>query len=133
MSHLRLARWIALAAGAALGAVGLIHDAVNLPSLNRASARGEIAERLLAQLMANVAFGGLALSLLGAVLVLIASDLGKGKETAWRIGVTIGMFFVLCGLAAYLWLPKAGVLFLSAIGAAVCGPLLRWRREFVAE
>jgi hypothetical protein len=101
--------------------------------LLRASARGEIASRLLPQLLANVAFAGLAMSLLGGLLALIASDLGQGKRTARRIGLAIGVFFVLLGVAAYSYLPKAGVLIFSALGAAVCAPLLRRPQDFRAE
>ena len=133
MNHYRFARWTALTTGAPLCALGMIHDIVNIPSLNRAAARGEIAQRLLPELLANVAFGGLTLSLLGALLVLIAPELEKGKQIAWRIGLTIGAFFVLAGLAAYLWLPKERVLIFSVLGGVVCGPLLIWRKEFLTE
>ena len=69
----------------------------------------------------------------GVFLLLIAPDLGRGKHTAWRIGVVIGVFFVLTGVAAYLWLPIARVLIFSALGGLICGPLLIWRKEFLAE
>jgi len=133
VNHYRFARWTALTTGAPLCALGVIHDLVNIPSLNRAAARGEIAPRLLPELLANVAFGGLALSLLGALLVLIAPELEKGKQIAWRIGLAIGAFFLLCGLAAYLWLPEERVLVFALLGGVVCGPLLKWHKEFLSE
>lgn len=49
------------------------------------------------------------------------------------IGVAAGVFFVLCGLAAYIWLPKERVLMFSALGGMVCGPLLKWHKEFLSE
>src|SRR4030095_5385038 len=91
----RIARYIALVVGALLCVVGVLHDIVNIPSLTRALARGEIAERMGPQLVANVALAGLALALLGVLLVLIASDLGQGKRASWRIGVVIGLFLML--------------------------------------
>ncbi len=113
--------------------VGVVHDVVNIPSLRQAVARGEIFPRLGPQLVANVAFGGLALSLFGVVIILITPDIAKGRRTAWRIAVLIGLFFVLSGVAAYWWLPRARVLYFSAVGALLCGPLLMWRKEFLVE
>lgn len=129
----RAARYIASVVGGLLCVVGVLHDIVNIPYLSRALARGEIAERMGPQLVANVAFGGLALTLLGALLLLIAPDIAKGKHMAWRIGIMIGLFFVLSGVAAYLWLPRGRVLIFSALGGLLCGPLLIWRKEFLVE
>jgi hypothetical protein len=129
----RLARYIALVDGALLCVLGVLHDTVNIPAFRRATARGDIAVRLSPQVIANVAFGGMALALLGVFLVLIARDLERGRRAAWRIGVVIGLFLVVDGVAAYLWLPKAGVLLFSALGGLICGPLLVWRREFLVE
>ena len=131
MNRKSIARNIVLVAGVLLCAVGILHDAVNLPALTRLIARGEIAASKGPQLAANIAFAGMALSLLGVFLLLIARDLGKGKHAAWRIGVVIGVFFLLDGVAAYLWLPKAGVLGFSVLGGLVCGPLLLWRKDFL--
>ena len=129
----RIAGYIALVVGGLLCVVGVLHDIVNIPSLTRALARGEIAERFGHQLVANVAFAGLTLALLGVLLVLIAPELRQGKHAAWRIGIVIGLFLVFSGVAAYLWLPRAPVLIFCALGGAVCGPLLIWRKEFLVE
>ncbi len=129
----RIARYIALLVGGLLCVVGVLHDIVNIPALTRALARGEIAERIGPQLIFNVALAGLELAVLGVLLVLIAADLGKGKHTAWCIGIAIGSFLVLSGVAAYLWLPRPPVLISAAIGALLCGPLLIWRKEFLTE
>ena len=129
----RVARYVALGTGAILSGVGILHDLVNLPSLTRAVARGLIAERLGPELIANVAFGGMALSLCGLLLILVAPDLDRGNRSAWRVGLAIGLFFVIDGVAAYVWLPIAGVLIFSVFGAAICAPLVAWRREFQAR
>lgn len=133
MNKHRIARYIALLVGGLLCGVGVLHDIVNIPSLTRAISRGEIAKRMGPQLVANVAFGGLALALLGVLLLLIAADLAKGKHAAWHIGIVIGVFLVLNGVAAYLWLPRKSVLIFSALGGVLCGPLLLWRKEFLVE
>jgi hypothetical protein len=129
----RIAKYIALVVGGLLCMVGVFHDIVNIPFYMRALARGEIAEKMGPQLMANVALAGLALALLGLLLILIAPDLAKGKRTAWQLGIVIGLFLVLTGVAAYLWLPKEGVLIFSALGGLLCGPLLLWRKEFLVD
>lgn len=128
MINRRVAKWVTLVAGALFAGVGILHDLVNLPSLSRSVARGQIAERLGPQLMANVAFGGMALSMCGLLLILIAPDLEHGDQTARRVGLAIGAFFILDGVAAYLWLPVASVLVVSVVGAAICAPLMVWRR-----
>jgi hypothetical protein len=129
----RIARNIAVVAGIFLCIIGVLHDAMNLPALTRSIARGAIPARMGAQLQVNVAFAGVAFSLLGVFLLLIARDLGKGKRAAWRIGVVVGVFFFLVGVAAYLWIPKAVVLIFSVLGATVFGPLLLWSKDFSTE
>jgi hypothetical protein len=129
----RIARSIAFAVGGLLSVLGVVHDIVNIPALTRAIARGDIAERMGAQLVVNVALAGLSLTLFGILLVLIAPELGKGKHTAWRIDIVIGLFLVLTGVVGYLWLPRERVLISSAVGALLCGPLFMWRKEFLVE
>jgi hypothetical protein len=127
------AQYMAFVVGALLSVLGIIHDVVNIPALVRAIDRGDIAERMGAQLMANVALAGLALTLFGIILVLIAPDLGKGKRTAWRIDIVIGLFLVLTGVAGYLWLPRERVLIPSGVGLLLSAPLLLWHKEFSVE
>ncbi len=129
----RIARYIAFVVGGLLCVVGVVHDIVNVPSFLRAIARGEIVARMGRQLVANVAFGGLALSLLGVLLFLSAPELGRGKHAARRLGIVIGLFFLLGGVAGYLWDPRPRVFIFSVLGGLVCGPLLLWRKEFLVE
>ena len=127
-----MARTIVIA-GSGLLTLGVIHDLVNIPALLRAIARGSIATRLGRELIANVAFGGLALSFLGVLLILIARELRRGTRLAWRIGVAIGLFLAFDGVAAYLWLPVASVLLFSAFGGMIAIPLVLWHRQFPIE
>lgn len=129
----RIARYIAYIVGALLVGIGILHDIVNIPWLMRAMARGDVPAKIGEQMVANAAFAGLALAFLGVLLFLIASDLGKGRHAASRIGIAIGLFMVLTGIAAYMWIPREGVLIFSAMGALVCGPPLIWRKEFRVE
>jgi hypothetical protein len=101
--------------------------------LERAAARGEIPERLVAQLIANAIASGVALALPSVVLLLIARDLAAGQIRAWRTALLIGLFFLLAGVAGYLWRPIAGVLIFSVLGALISVPLVLWRKEFSAE
>jgi len=129
----RIVRFIAFGVGGLLCAVGVLHDIVNIPSLMRAMGRGDIALRMGHQLVVNVAFAALAFALFGVLLILSAPELGRGKRAAWRIVVVIGVFLLVTGVAAYLWLPIKRVLIFSVLGALLCGPLLLWRKEFLAE
>jgi len=129
----RVARYIALVVGALLGGLGVLHDVLNIRSVHRALGRGEIAERLGAQLVANVAMAGIALVLLGLFLLLVAGDLQRGKRLAWRIGLVVGSFLIVAGLAGYWWEPIPHVLIFSALGLVVAGPLFLWRQYFSVE
>jgi phage-related holin len=129
----RVAKWVALVAGAMLCGTGILHDLVNLPSFTRAVARGMIAERIGPDIMANVTFAGMAMSLCGLLLVLVAHDLDRGSRTAWRVVLAIGLFWIANGVAAYIWLPVRGGLIFTVFGATVCAPLVAWSGEFRAE
>lgn len=84
-----IARLLVTLVGLFLCFVGVLHDVVNIPSLQRAAARGEIAERMLPQLVANVAFGGATLSLLGLILLVVAHRL-RAPHSAFLVVVTVG-------------------------------------------
>jgi hypothetical protein len=129
----RIAQYIAMIFGGVLVVIGIAHDIVNLPALSRALGRGEIAAKWYPQLVANVAFAGMTLSILGLLLLLVAPGLKKGKLIAWRVALVIGVFFVFSGVAGYLWLPVASVLIFPAFGALVCVPLIVWHKEFSAD
>lgn len=113
--------------------VGVLHDFINIRSLQRALARGEITERLGPQLVANVAFAGAALSVLGVILLFAAHDLRAPHRGVWRVSVLVGVFLVIAGVAGYLWLPRMSVLLFSGLGALVAIPLLVWRRDFTSS
>ena len=126
-------RYVALALGSLLCGIGILHAVINVRSVTRAIARGEIVERMGPQLVANVVLAGLALAILGSFLLLIASDLEKGKRSSWRIAFVIGVFLTLSGVAAYLWLPRPSVFIFSALGLVLTIPLLLWRSHFLVE
>ncbi|MEX2154928.1 MAG: hypothetical protein WD825_16415 [Gemmatimonadaceae bacterium] len=130
MSHPQIARNAAVIVGVLTCAIGVLHDVVNIRSLLRAAERGEVAARLVPQLVVNIAFAGIALALPGLVLILVARELARGKRMAARLALASGLFFVVSGVAGYLWQPIPTVLIFSALGALVCAPLLLWREEF---
>ena len=124
-------RWSISIAAALLFLVGILHAIVNVRWLRRLLDDGVIAERFGTQMIANVAFGGALLSLLGVILVLVAFGLGPGARALWWIGVVIGLFLVAFGVAGYLLEPVPRVFLFSALGALVCGPLLVWRKDLL--
>ena len=130
MNRQTVTRSLGASVGVLLSLVGLLHAVVNVRGLQRAVARGEIAERLGPQMIANVVFGGATLTLCGAILLLVAFGLRAPHRTLWSIGVLIGLFLLAMGVAAYLLEPIPSVLLFSALGALVCIPLLLWRRGF---
>jgi hypothetical protein len=68
--------------------------------------------------------------LLGALLGMWVPDLLRGRRSAWRSALITGLFFVLVGAGAYLWVPRAAVLVFSAVGSCVVVPLVFGARCF---
>jgi hypothetical protein len=123
-----LTRWSISIAAVLLFAIGILHAVVNVRWIRRLIAGGEIAERFGIQMLANAAFGGAMLSLLGAVLLLVAWG-RRGGRALWWIGVLVGLFLVAFGAAGYLLQPVPSVFLFSGLGALVCVPLLLWGRD----
>lgn len=128
-----VARWLVVFVGLLLCFVGVLHDVVNIRAVQRAVARGEIAERMGRQVIANVAFGGATISVLGLILLISARDLGTGSRAAWRTSLLVGAFLVVGGVAGYLWQPIPQVLLFSVLGGLVSIPLLIWRKDFTSS
>jgi len=133
MNRQTVTRSLVAFVGVLLGLVGLLHAVVNVRGLQRAVARGELAERLEPQMMANVVFGGAMLSMSGAILLLVAFGLSTPHRTLWSIGVLIGLFLFAMGVAAYVWEPIPSVLLFAVLGALVCAPLLLWHKGFTTR
>ncbi|HEY5611790.1 MAG TPA: hypothetical protein VIL97_11315 [Thermoanaerobaculia bacterium] len=131
-SKRRIARWIAVSVGALLSAIGALHDVVNIRSVIKAIDRGDIAERLAGQLVANVAASGLALILPGVILLMIAAELERGNRAAARVTLFIATFLFVIGVAGYWWQPIPSVFIFSLLGVVLATPLLVWRKHFLA-
>jgi hypothetical protein len=115
---------IVVTAGLCLTAIGVLHDAIGLGGLRRAALRGDVAERLVGQLMINWLFSGAAMSVLGMVVVLAAVDLETAGPLARRVIVMTGVFFVAVGLLSYAAHPRPAVLGFAVLGLMTCGPVL---------
>jgi hypothetical protein len=108
-----------------------IHRVVNVLVGRRAIARGEIAARLRDSVVVNAAFAGLALSLLGVLILLPMPALRAGSRTAARVAAAVGLFVGVLGAAGSLWAPtKPSVLIFLFFGVVLAAPLLVWRGEF---
>lgn len=116
---------IVMAAGGCLIVVGVLHDALGLGGLRRAALRGEVAERLVGQLMVNWLFSGAAMAVLGVVVVLAAANLEAAGPLARRVLLLTGVFFVATGLFAYAVQPRPAVLGFAVVGLMTCAPVLR--------
>ena len=129
----RIARNVAVLLGCALCGLGVLHDVVSIRWLLRAAGRGQVAEGLVPQLVANIALAGVAIALPGVILLLVSPELARGKRLAARLALGCGVFFAVGGLAGYAWQPIPSVLIFALLGALICLPLLVWRHEFRAE
>lgn len=111
--------------------IGILHTIVNVSGLRRAIARGEISARLGDSVLVNAAFTGVAMSMLGVLVLLVLPGLRAGNRQAGRLATTIGILVSVLGVAGYLWVPtRPSVLIFLFFGALLAAPLLIWRREF---
>jgi len=111
--------------------IGVLHCIVNVAGVRRAIERGEIAARLGDSVLINAAVSGVAMSLLGLLLLLVLPGLRSGSRHASRLATAIGIFVGVLGAAGYLWVPtRPLVLIFLFFGALLAAPILIWRREF---
>jgi len=111
--------------------IGILHTIVNVSGLRRAIARGEISARLGDSVLVNAAFAGVAMSMLGVLVLLVLPGLRAGNRQAGRLAAAIGILVSVLGVAVYLWVPtRPSVLIFLFFGALLAAPILIWRREF---
>src|SRR5713101_752780 len=111
--------------------IGILHSIVNVSGLRRAIGRGEISARLGDSVIVNAAFTGVAMSMLGVLVLLVLPGLRAGNRQAARLATAIGILVSLLGVEGYIWVPtRPSVLIFLFFGALLAAPLLIWRREF---
>ena len=131
MNRRAITNFCALPAALFLVVIGILHTVVNVSGLRRAIARGDIAARLGDSVIVNAAFTGVALSMLGVLVLLMLPGLRAGSRQAGRLSAAIGILVASLGLAGYVWVPtRPTVLIFLFFGALLATPLLIWRREF---
>jgi hypothetical protein len=131
MSRGTITTFCAISTAAFLLLIGIVHSVVNVSGLQRALARGEIAARFGQPVLANAAFSGLFMSLLGLVVLLVLPGLRSGSRQAFRVATAIGIFIGLLGVVGYIWVPtKPLILIFLFFAALLTAPILIWRREF---
>jgi chromate transport protein ChrA len=64
-----------------------------------------MAARLGDSVLVNAAFSGVAMSLLGLLVLLVLPGLRSGSHQAGRVATAIGIFVGVLGTAGYLWVP----------------------------
>jgi chromate transport protein ChrA len=131
MNRRAITNFCAIPAALFLLLIGVLHCIVNVAGLRRAIERGEIATRLGDSVLVNAALSGVAMSLLGLLLLLVLPGLRSGSRQAGRLATAIGIFVGVLGAAGYLWVPtRPLVLIFLFFGALLAAPILIWRREF---
>lgn len=131
MSRRSIANFCAIPAALFLVVIGIVHTIVNVSGLRRAIARGDIAARLGDAVIVNAAFSGVAISMLGVLVLLVLPGLRAGNRQAASLATSVGILVATLGVAGYLWVPtKPAVLIFFLFGALLAAPLLIWRREF---
>ena len=121
----------AIPAALFLVVIGILHTIVNVSGFRRAIARGEISARLGDSVLVNAAFAGVAMSMLGVLVLLVLPGLRAGNRQAGRLAAAIGILVSVLGVAGYLWVPtRPSVLIFLFFGALLAAPILIWRREF---
>src|SRR5947207_10230605 len=85
--------------------IGIPHAIVNVSGFRRAIGRGEIAARLGDSVLVNAAFSGVAMSMLGVLVLLVLPGLRAGSRQAARLATAVGILVSVLGVAGYLWVP----------------------------
>jgi hypothetical protein len=131
MSRRTITNFCAIPAALFLVVIGILHTIVNVSGLRRAIARGEISARLGDSVIVNAAFTGVALSMLGILVIIVLPGLRAGNRQAGRLATAVGILVSVAGVAGYLWVPtRPSVLIFLFFGALLAVPILIWRREF---
>ena len=131
MSRRAITNFCVIPAALFLVVIGILHTIVNVSGLRRAIVRGEIAARLGDSVIVNAAFTGLAMSMLGVLVLLVLPGLRAGNRQAGRLATAIGILVSILGIAGYLWVPtRPSVLIFLFFGVLLAAPILIWRREF---
>lgn len=132
--------------GVALVLIGLFHVFASLPLVLEANKNGatnlpSIEEGVSYRLFREGVFFGLLTvgvdrCVFGAVLLLCVADLKRGRKTAWRICLVIGLLIVV-GYLPLVWITFERVhlppLAMPAIGLLILVPLLLGRHSFSVE
>ena len=131
MSRRAIATFCAIPTAVFLLFIGILHSIVNVSGMRRAIERGDISPRLGGASIANAALSGVAISMLGLLLLLLLPGLRAGSRQASRAASALGVFVGVVGAAGYVWAPtQPQVLVFLLFGALLAAPLLIWRREF---
>ena len=102
-----------------------------MSGFRRGIARGEISGRLGTSVLVKAAFSGVAMSMLGILVLLVLPGLRAGSRQAARLATAIGILISVLGVAGYLWVPtRPSVLIFLFFGALLAAPILIWMREF---
>ena len=120
----------AIATALFLLVIGIVHGIANVYGLWRAIERGEIPARFRIAVLANAAFSGAGLSILGLLVLLVLPGLRAGSRQAGRVATAVGIFVGLVGAVSYLLVPtRPLVLIFLSFGALLAAPLLIFRRD----
>jgi len=131
MSRRTVANFCAIPAALFLVAIGILHALVNVSGMQRAIARGDLPQRLGASFVANAAFSGAAIAMLGVLVFVLPPGLRVGSRQAARVGTAIGIFVGGVGVAGFVWAPtKPIILIFLFFGTLLAAPLWIWRKEF---
>ena len=131
MSRRVITNFCAIPTALFLVIIGILHTIVNVSGFRRAIARGEISGRLGTSVLVNAAFSGVAMSMLGVLVLLVLPGLRAGSRQAARLATAVGILVGALGAAGYLWVPtRPSVLIFLFFGALLAAPILIWRREF---
>jgi len=131
MSRRAIATFCAIPTAVFLLFIGILHSIVNVSGMRRAIERGDISPRLGGASIANAALSGVAISMLGLLLLLLLPGLRAGSRQASCGASAIGVFVGVVGAVGYVWAPtQPQVLVFLLFGALLAAPLLIWRREF---
>lgn len=117
-------------------AVGGLQLLANLATLIRGPLRvraelqaGALSERFADLLSVSWVYGGVANLCIAVLLIILSGPLREGNALAWRVATVVGLYYVIVGMATYLFGVRRhpGLLVFVLLGLALLVPLLAAR------
>ena len=134
MNRKKVSSIVAFIVGTLIFVVGIAHTLAVSNLKESLSEHSTLTQSRQNQVLINWVFSGVAMSGLGAIIVLLGAQLKKGKKMARNLTAMIAVFFLFFTLAAYMIEPNPRLLLVFGFPALLLlMPMVIFWKEFVLD